>query len=81
MIKILQYCLIIFILFINVIDLNAQVKKDSSSNKVGVGGVDWFAYPYIYFTPETNWAFGAGGNVSFKIDSVSNPTSISGSGY
>ena len=81
MIKILQYCLIIFILFINVIDLNAQVKKDSSSNKVGVGGVDWFAYPYIYFTPETNWAFGAGGNINFRIDSVSNPTSISGSGY
>ena len=34
---------------------------------VGVGGADWFAYPYIFYSPETNLAFGGGGIVYFKL--------------
>ena len=33
----------------------------------GVGGVDWFAYPYIFYSPETSLAFGGGGIVYFKL--------------
>ncbi len=62
-------------------DINAQIKKDSSSSKVGVGGVHWFAFPFVYFSPETDWAFGAGGNINFKMDPFSDPSSISASGY
>lgn len=34
---------------------------------VGVGGVDWFAYPYIFYSPETSLAFGGGG-IYFDIN-------------
>lgn len=34
---------------------------------VGVGGVDWLAYPYIFYSPETSLAFGGGGIVYFKL--------------
>jgi outer membrane protein assembly factor BamA len=46
-------------------------KPDSSTidkpDTVGVGGVDWFAYPYIFYSPETSLAFGGGGIVYFKL--------------
>jgi hypothetical protein len=57
--------------------------QDEEPDTVGVGGVDWFAYPFIFFTPETDWAFGAGGIIYFKLsDSLkSKPSSITASGY
>jgi len=70
------------LLFINLSTiLNAQVKKDSTTNRVGAGGTHWFVFPFVYYTPETDLAFGVGGNINYKIDSLSNPSSISGSGY
>jgi hypothetical protein len=74
------YILFTFIL-LGVLDLNAQIKKDSTSNKVGLEGTHWFVFPFLYYTPETDWAFGAGGNIMFKLDPNSNPTNISASGY
>ncbi len=73
--------LLIILFFFSLVNINAQVKKDSSSNEVGVGGVNWFVFPFAFYTPETDYAFGAGGNVNFRIDSLSDPTSITGSGY
>jgi outer membrane protein assembly factor BamA len=63
-------------------DLIAQ-EESNEPDTVGVGGVDWFAYPFVFFTPETNWAFGAGGVISFKLSKrfKSKPSSITASGY
>ncbi len=44
---------------------------------VGVGGVDWFAYPYIFYSPETSLAFGGGGIVYFKLAERQNAKSSS----
>ena len=44
--------------------INAQ---DEDPDTLGIGGFNWFAYPFVFFTPETNWAFGAGGVISFKL--------------
>lgn len=44
--------------------INAQEEKHDT---VGVGGIDWFAYPYAFYSPETSLAFGAGGIVYFKL--------------
>ncbi len=50
----------------------SQTEKTDTSiteipDTVGVGGVDWFAYPYIFYSPETSLAFGGGGIVYFKL--------------
>ena len=79
--KTFTYYLVFTFIILAVSDLNAQITKDSTSNKVGLEGTSWFIFPFIYYTPETDWAFGAGGNVLFKIDPNSNPTNISASGY
>lgn len=42
------------------------------------------AYPYVYYTPETELAFGAGGITTFytsKEDAILRPSKISASGY
>ena len=44
---------------------------------VGIGGVDWFAYPYIFYSPETSLAFGGGGIVYFKLSDLPNAKSSS----
>ena len=77
----LKIYLLLILLFFSLDSVNAQVKKDSSSNKVGAGSTHWFVFPFAFYTPETDWAFGAGGNINYTIDSLSNPSSISGSGY
>ena len=50
---------------------------------VGVGGLNWFAYPIIFYSPETNLAFGAGGVISFTLSEKlkSKPSSMTASGY
>lgn len=60
--------------------LNAQ---EEDPDTLGVGGFNWFAYPFVFFTPETNWAFGAGGVISFKLSDKfkSKPSSVTASGY
>lgn len=61
-----------------------KAQEDSNEpDTVGVGGINWFAYPYVFFTPETNWAFGAGGVISLKLSDKfkSKPSSITASGY
>ena len=42
-------------------------QDENSPDTVGVGGVDWFAYPYAFYSPETSLAFGVGGIVYFKL--------------
>jgi hypothetical protein len=44
---------------------------------LGVGGADWFAYPYIFYSPETSLAFGGGGIVYFKLSDLPNAKSSS----
>ena len=63
---------VILITFITTPILFSQSEKSDSSvvtkpDTVGIGGVDWFAYPYIFYSPETNLAFGGGGIVYFKL--------------
>jgi len=60
-----------------------QAQEEDSPDTVGVGGVNWFAYPFVFFSPETNWAFGAGGIMYFKLSDKlkSKPSSITTSGY
>jgi len=59
--------------------LNAQSLPDSSREyKTTVN-----AYPYLYYTPETELAFGAGGVMAFytKKDSLLNPSNVTFSGF
>jgi len=62
--------------------LKAQ-EDDNKPDTVGVGGTDWFAYPFVFYSPETNWAFGAGGILYFKLSDrfKSKPSSITASGF
>jgi hypothetical protein len=60
----------------------SQTEKTDSTvieipDTVGVGGVDWFAYPYIFYSPETSLAFGGGGIVYFKLSKRPNAKSSS----
>ena len=61
--------------------INAQEKEHPDT--VGLGGVNWFAYPFLFFTPETDWAFGAGGLLYFTLSDKlkSKPSSVTASGY
>ena len=72
--------LTLFLLVCSAERINAQ---DEDPDTVGVGGFNWFAYPFVFFTPETNWAFGAGGVISFKLSDKdkSKPSSVTASGY
>jgi len=50
----------------------SQIEKSDSTvahkpDTVAVRGVDWLAYPYIFYSPETSLAFGGGGIVYFKL--------------
>ena len=47
--------------------LIAYSQEDNVPDTVGVGGIDWFAYPYAFYSPETSLAFGLGGIVYFKL--------------
>jgi outer membrane protein assembly factor BamA len=62
-----------------------SIAQDDSEDPdtVGVGGVNWFAYPFAFYSPETSLAFGAGGIISFKLSDKfgSKPSSITASGY
>ncbi|MFI5236961.1 MAG: BamA/TamA family outer membrane protein [Ignavibacteriales bacterium] len=51
--------------------------QDNKPDTVGVGGVDWFVYPYIFYSPETSLAFGGGGIVYFKLADRPNAKSSS----
>ena len=59
--------------------LVAQEQPDSTTQK----NIDWFAYPYVFYSPETNLAFGGGGIVYFYLsrDSLTKPSSITPSFY
>ena len=74
--------LIILSTCLNPIKLKAQ-QEDSEPDTIGIGGVNWFAYPFIFFSPETDLAFGAGGVISFKFSDKPGlkPSNITGSGY
>ncbi len=71
---------IFFILLINSVHVFSQ---EESPDTVGVGGVNWFAYPFAFYTPETSLAVGAGGIISFKLsDKIeSKLSSVTASGY
>jgi len=58
-------------------------EKEELPDTIGVGGVNWFAYPFIFYTPETSLAFGAGGVVSFKLSDRfgSKPSNVTASGF
>ncbi|NOX66282.1 MAG: BamA/TamA family outer membrane protein [Chlorobi bacterium] len=60
-------------------ELNAQ----SDSDTTGTSGITFFGYPYLFYTPETNLAFGAGGMMYFRTAKQSdlNLSNILLSGY
>ena len=78
--------ILITIVFSLLFSSNYVLKAQEDANKpdtVGVGGVDWFAYPFVFFSPETNWAFGAGGILYFSLSDQfkSKPSSVTASGF
>jgi hypothetical protein len=69
-----------WILFVQSIFSQSEETDSSIVNKpdtIAVRGVDWLAYPYIFYSPETSLAFGGGGIVYFKL--YQNPTAKSSS--
>lgn len=63
--------LIVIILIFTQLSFPQNVIKDTTNVKkpdtLAVRGVDWLAYPYIFYSPETSLAFGGGGIVYFKL--------------
>jgi hypothetical protein len=64
--KIIYFSLLLAL--INNQPIFSQIEKSDSTvshkpDTVAVRGVDWLAYPYIFYSPETNLAFGGGGIV------------------
>jgi len=70
------YIMIICIIYYN--NLSAQDSTDSTEKKIS-----YFVYPYAFYSPETNLAFGAGGVLSFHLSGglSSKPSNITASGY
>jgi len=52
-------------------------------SKVTTRGTHLSAYPYVYYTPETELAFGAGGIITFYTDTAAalRPSKVAASGY
>ena len=79
--------LILFLLTSYQLSFSQSVDFDSSAvNKpdtLAIRGVDWLAYPYIFYSPETSLAFGGGGIVYFKLyeDPKARSSSITPSFY
>jgi hypothetical protein len=61
--------------------LTQNIFSQEQSDTLGVGGINWFAYPYAFYSPETNLAFGAGGIVSTKLAEETKSSSATLSGY
>jgi len=65
------YTVILLTLIITPLIFSQSEKTDTSvvhkPNTVAVRGVDWLAYPYIFYSPETSLAFGGGGIIYFKL--------------
>jgi hypothetical protein len=51
--------------------------QSEKPDTVGIGGAEWFAYPYIFYSPETSLAFGGGGIVYFILSDRPNAKSSS----
>ena len=70
---------LIFILSTNLFSQTDSTSVDSSQ----VNKLEWFAYPYAFYTPETNFAVGVGGIMYFRLSKLetSNPSKILLSGY
>ena len=73
----------LLILFLLILSTKSIKSQQEEPDTVGIGGFNWFAYPFVFFSPETNWAFGAGGVISFKLSDKfkSRPSSVTASGY
>ena len=70
---------ILIILLFHVNNLTAQSETDSTKNNA----MQVFGYPYAFYTPETNFAIGAGGMIYFRTANILdlNLSSILLSGY
>ena len=68
--KIFYFILILIVNAFSTIISQTERSDSTVANKpdtVAVRGVDWLAYPYIFYSPETSLAFGGGGIVYFKL--------------
>ena len=77
--KLPAFLFLICIITIGTAELAAQDEADTTKNYQS----SLSAYPYVYYTPETEFAFGAGGVFTFfsQKDSVLNPSNISFSAF
>ncbi len=67
-------------IFLWAFSINAQENQsDSTKHKM----FDWFAFPYAFYSPETNFAFGGGGIIYFRTSERKNtkPSKINISAY
>ena len=70
---------LIILLFFFISENNAQSEEDTTVTN----GITFFGYPYLFYTPETNLAFGAGGIMYFRTarEPELNLSSVLLSGY
>ena len=80
MFSLMRHSLVAGLILILSINTWAQEEK---SDTVGIGGFNWFAYPFAFYTPETSLAVGAGGIISYNFSEKleSKPSSFTASGY
>lgn len=73
--------ILIFLLFgsFNIWGQDSTAVKDTKNHKM----FDWYAYPFAFYTPEVNLAFGAGGIMYFRTSHRKNtrPSKITLSSY
>jgi outer membrane protein assembly factor BamA len=71
-----------FLLFACFAPARAQ-NPERPDSIAGPARFGWIAYPYVFYSPETNLAFGLGGFVFFRFspDSTIKPSSITPSAY
>lgn len=71
------------LIFVIIFQFINHAQDDNTPDTVGIGGLNWFAYPYTFYSPETSLALGAGGILSFNLSDKlkSKPSSITGSGF
>jgi len=70
---------LMILLFFFIAEINAQSEEDTTVTN----GITFFGYPYLFYTPETNLAFGAGGIMYFRTarEPELNLSSVLLSGY
>jgi len=72
-----------FMFIFLLLSYSCDIFADGNEDSLKSGEVNVYVYPFAFYTPETEFAFGAGGVINFRSskDSLNKPSSITLSAY